>query len=50
MENNVLEGLATLTLPTIGADYDYSVPGTYDIGATTAQLWLNLFLFDVFPM
>lgn len=46
--NGIVEGLATLTIPTIGADYDYSVPGTYDIGATTAQLWLNLFLFDVF--
>lgn len=40
-------GLATVKIPIAGTDiggtpYDYSVPGTYDIGAVTNQLWFDL--------
>ena len=42
--NGVYEGLVTLTIPRVGSgpfgeDYDYSAPGTYDIGAITNNTW-----------
>lgn len=46
--NDIWEGLATVTIPIVGANYDYSVPGTYDLGATTAQLWFTPDFDDVF--
>lgn len=44
----IFEATATITVPKVGANYDYSAPGTYNFGAITSQLWINLFLNDVF--
>lgn len=46
--NDIWEAEATLTIPKVGADWDYSVPGTYSVGAITSQLWINFELFDLF--
>ncbi len=45
-------GLATTTIPVQGVDsngdpYDYSVPGTYDIGAYTNHLWFDFGNFEI---
>lgn len=48
--NDIWEGLATLTIPRVdpNGNWDYSTPGTYDIGARTTNVWLNLYLFELF--
>lgn len=51
--NFVYEGVATLTIPRTGTgpfdeDYDYSVPGVYDIGAITNAVWFNATTGDPF--
>lgn len=48
--NDVWEGIAELTIPKVGADWDYSAPGTYNIGAVTSSIWLNLFTNDPLPI
>ncbi|MCB0508277.1 MAG: gliding motility-associated C-terminal domain-containing protein [Bacteroidetes bacterium] len=46
--NDVWEGVATLTIPKVDANWDYSTPGTYDIGARTMTLWINETTFNLY--
>ncbi|MCC6516436.1 MAG: gliding motility-associated C-terminal domain-containing protein [Chitinophagales bacterium] len=51
--NGVFESAVSITIPKggtgpFGEDYDYSVPGTYDIGATVNHVWFNATTGDPF--
>jgi len=46
--SGIFEATATVTIPKVGVSYDYSTPGVYNFGAITSQLWINLFLDDLF--
>jgi len=51
--NYVYEGVVELTIPRVGVgpfgeSYDYSSPGTYDIGAIVNNSWYNMSTYDLF--
>jgi gliding motility-associated-like protein len=46
--NDIWEGDASLTIPAVSADWDFTVPGSYDIGARTANFWFNVWTGDLF--
>lgn len=46
--NDIWEGVASLTIAKTDIDWDFSAPGTYDIGARTRNIWINDNTFDLF--